>query len=221
MEYLSQPPPLECPVTSHSVRYHHLWLKSTPVLPVSEDPSLTLPLSLSMVSEAALAVDNKTSSFYLFLVSAPTPFITTSTPFTAGDNGTLSCDYTFLSRAAVDVETSTTWTKDRSPLDTSPGDGRISTDGLSLIFSPLTTVDSGSYTCFLRLTSNTSHVIIIHGRQQSSETAITVLSMSTQLHCCLCLLLSFSLSLSVPPPTVSVSLNHTGPLFTGTVLTIS
>ena len=114
------------------------------------------------------------------IVPTPTPFITHSTPLTAGDSGTLSCDYSPLS-PAVDVEASVTWTVNRSRVDTSSGDGRISTDGLSLIFSPVTTADSGSYTCSLRLTSNTPHITIVQGPQQSSEEAITVLSMSTQL----------------------------------------
>ena len=145
-------------------------------------------------------MNNQTTHFFSFLctVPSPTPFITQSTPLTAGDSGTLSCNYTGytgLSRA-VDVKSSVTWTVNRSVVDTSSGDGRISTNGLSLIFSPVTTADSGSYTCTLRLTSNTPHVTIIDGRQESSVTAITVLSMSTQLHTYVCYYHTLSLSQS-------------------------
>ena len=142
----------------------------------------------------------------LCVVPTPTPFITHSTPLTAGDSGTLSCDYSPLS-PAVDVEASVTWTVNESRVDTSSGDGRISTDGVSLIFSPLTTADSGSYTCSLSLTSNTPHVTIVQGPQQSSEEPITVLSMCIELHNIFVFVtISFSLSPSVN--CVSLSQSH-------------
>ena len=102
-------------------------------------------------------------------------------------------------------------------MNTSSGDGRISTNGVSLIFSPLTTADSGSYTCSLSLTYNTPHITIVQRPQQSSDAAITVLSMSKHSF----MFVSHILSLSVPQPTVAISLNCTGPLFAGTSLTIS
>ena len=143
---------------------------------------------------------------FLCIVPTPTPFITTSTPLTAGDSGTFICDYTGLS-PAVDVESSVTWTVNSSRVDTSSGDGRISTDGFSLIFSPLTTADSGNYTCSLSLTSNTDHVTILKGLQQSSEKAIAILSMSTH-HSTGTAVYAFSHLLSFSPPTNCVSLSQ-------------
>ena len=144
-------------------------------------------------------------SSYIISLYSPN---THSTPLTAGESGTLSCDYSLS--PAVDVKASATWRVNESRVDTSSGDGRISTDGLSLIFSPLTTADSGSYTCSLSLTSNTPHVTIVQGSQQSSEKAITVLSMSTQLYCfiCLCHVFFFSQSLRQLCQSLSTVLVH-------------
>ena len=49
------------------------------------------------------------------------------------------------------VETAVSWMVNGSVVDTSQ-DGRISTDGDTLTFSPLTTSDTGSYTCTLTIT---------------------------------------------------------------------
>ena len=147
---------------------------------------------------------------FLCIVPTPTQFITTSTPLTAGDSGTLSCNYTGLI-PAVAVEVSATWTLNGSAV-TSSGDGRISTDGLSLIFSPLTTADSGSYTCSLSLTSNTPHVTIVPGPQQSSEETIAILSMFTPLYTAVHVSVPLSVSLGQSPhqlwQSLSIALVH-------------
>ena len=114
------------------------------------------------------------TSLFSLIVPAPTPFIIQSNVFTAGTGGTLLCDYTGLS-PAVDANASATWRVNGSRVDPSSGDGRISTDGLSLIFSPLTGSDSGRYTCTLSLTSLTPHVTV-QGPQESAERMVIVYS---------------------------------------------
>ena len=54
------------------------------------------------------------------------------------------------------------WTLNEVQVPTT-GNERISTDEISLIFSPLTTSDSGVYTCTLNITSLTQYVAIIGG----------------------------------------------------------
>ena len=111
---------------------------------------------------------------YCFIIDpTPAPFIIQSNVFIAGTSGTLSCDYAPLS-VAIDVNASVTWAVNGSEV-TDSRDGRISTDGLSLIFSPLTGSDSGRYTCTLSLISLTPHVTV-QGPQESAERMVIVYS---------------------------------------------
>ena len=100
-----------------------------------------------------------------------TPFITQSDVFTAGTEGTLLCNYSLSHSIAL--EASATWTVNGSRVDTSSGDERVSTDGLSLILSPLTGSESGRYTCTLSLTSLIPHVTV-QGPQESAERMVIV-----------------------------------------------
>ena len=147
------PPPVGVwsPVSSHSLVYQHLRLDSTPVLPLSEERYLPTPSSLSRVR---FFVHTKFQHFSVHFSSVPTPnpFITNPI-LTAGTSGTLTCGYTLS--APLDVTASATWTVNGSAVT---GDERISTDRLSLTLSPLTTSDSGTYTCTLTIISLTPHV---------------------------------------------------------------
>ena len=69
-----------------------------------------------------------------------------------------------------------TWTVNDTSLTTSE-DGRISSDGDSLIFSPLTTSDTGNYTCTLTLSPQTPHVTV-QGPAESEEEVIIVQSVT-------------------------------------------
>ena len=83
----------------------------------------------------------------------PIPLITFS-PLTAGSASNFTCNYTL---SPFPVEASATWTLNEVPISDHE---RISTDGITLIFSKLTTADSGSYKCTLNITSLTPHVIV-------------------------------------------------------------
>ena len=206
------PPPVGVwsPVSSHSLMYQHLRLDSTPVLPLSEERYLLTPPSLFGVR---FYDHNKTFSTFIFSsVPTPTPLISYPT-LTAGASGTLTCDYTLS--PPLDVTASATWTVNGSAVT---GDERISTDRLSLTLSPLTTSDSGTYTCTLTIISNTPYVTAQGPHQRSLQEFITVKSRS------MIVLFFFLSSLSpspVPPPAVSVSLNRSGTLFAGTDLTLT
>ena len=102
--------------------------------------------------------------------------VTSSTP-TAGARLTLMCDYTLSLSVDTSVETAVSWTVNGSAVDTSQ-DGRISTDGDTLTFSPLTTSDTGSYTCTLTITAPQTRHVIAQGPVQSAEEIITVQSNS-------------------------------------------
>ena len=138
-------------MTSHSVRYQHLRLDSTPALPLSVAPSPPLPPSLSRVSRPFLIPPCYSLFFTPSPVPVPTPSISvSSTVPTAGAPLTLICDYTLS--LSLSVNTAASWMVNGSVPDTSQ-DGRISTDGDTLTFSPLTTSDTGNYTCTLALTA--------------------------------------------------------------------
>ena len=147
------------PVSSHSLVYQHLRLDSTPVLPLSEETSLPTPSSLFRVRFSDHTKFQHFSVLLLSSVPTPTPFITHPI-LIAGTSGTLTCGYTLS--PALDVTASATWTVNGSAVT---GDERISTDRLSLTLSPLTTSDSGTYTCTLTLISLTSHVAVLVPRQ--------------------------------------------------------
>ena len=104
----------------------------------------------------------------------PTAFISHAV-LTAGTEGKLTCSYPLS--PAVDTQTvaNATWTVNGSAVT---GDERISTDKLSLTLSPLTTSDSGTYTCTLTLISLTPYVTVL-GPQQSYPEAVYVYSKTT------------------------------------------
>ena len=77
----------------------------------------------------------------------------------------------------TDITASATWTINGRVVPTYEDDGRISTNGTDLTFSPLTTLDSGRYKCNVTLTpsSQTPHVIV-EGQWQSEAKNIPVQS---------------------------------------------
>ena len=101
----------------------------------------------------------------------PTPSISVNdTAPTAGAPLTLTCDYTLT--LSLPVNTTVTWMVNGLVVNTSQ-DGRISTDGDTLTFSPLTTSDTGNYTCTLAITVSQLHVTV-QGPMQSAGESITV-----------------------------------------------
>ena len=70
------------------------------------------------------------------------------------------CNYT----SNVDVRATAMWTLNKVPIpSTSTGNERILTQEVSLIFSPLTTSDSGVFSCTLNIMSLIQYVAIVAG----------------------------------------------------------
>ena len=135
----------------------------------------------------------------------PTPFISHSV-LTAGTEGKLTCIYSLSPAVDTHtVALSATWTVNGSSVigddgsagsgddgsagsgddgssgsgddgSAGSGDERISTDRLSLTLSPLTTSDSGTYTCTLTLISLTPYVTVLRPPQQSLPKEVYVYS---------------------------------------------
>ena len=97
-----------------------------------------------------------------------------TTDRTAGTPLSLTCHYTLNSSVDTDLETEVVWTVNGLAVATY-ADGRISTVGVSLIFSPLTTSDTGTYTYTLTITTPQTH-LTVHGPVESEEEVITVQS---------------------------------------------
>ena len=97
----------------------------------------------------------------------------------AGTSLILSCDYTL---SISDITTSATWTINNT--DISDDDDSISSDGVNLIFSPLTTTYTGIYTCILTISpsSQTPHVTAQEPVESSEENIIVQSKVHSILH---------------------------------------
>ena len=164
-------------------------------------------------------------------VSVPTPMIIANVTGTvyAGIPLNLSCDYTLSISVDTDITTSATWTINNTVLDISDDDDdSISSDGVNLIFSPLTTTYTGIYTCILTITpsSQTPHVTLQEPVESSEENIIVQSKVHSILHVMveyhdLSFPPSLPLSLSVPDPDVVINISPTGSLYAGTSLTLT
>ena len=148
----------------------------------------------------------------------PTPSISVSAAVpTAGAPLTLTCDYTLS--LSLSVNTTVSWMVNGSALDASR-DGRLSTDGDTLTFSPLTTSDTGRYTCTLTRSITappTPHVTV----QRPMQSAVEVITVQSNVHRLFSVCYYSSISSSVPQPGVAVAVNNTGTLYAGTALTLT
>ena len=111
----------------------------------------------------------------------------------------LSCDYTLSISLDTDITTSATWTINNTVLDISDDDS-ISSDGVNLIFSPLTTTYTGIYTCTLNITpsSQTPHVTVQEPVESSERNIIVQSKVHSILHVIVYYYNMISLSLSLP-----------------------
>ena len=89
-------------------------------------------------------------------VEMPSPSISYTT-LLAGATSVLACNY---SLSDFTFRPNIVWTVDGNAVITS-GNERISTTGLSLMFSPLTTSDTGMYACAVNITSLTPFVKLL------------------------------------------------------------
>ena len=113
-----------------------------------------------------------------------------------------------------------TWEVNSSDIDNNTS-GRISTNGNSLIFSPVNTSDTGIYTCTLSIiiSSNTPHVTAQTPRK-SLEKTITVKSKHS-IHIFVCTFYNVILIFLVPPPNVTVSSSYPPPYYAGSGVNFS
>ena len=110
----------------------------------------------------------------LLPVETPTPSISlSSAPLVAGTELSLTCDYTLSSSVDVAVAEQVIWTVNGSMMGQ---DQRISTDGPTLTFSPLTTSDSGLYVCAVVIAGPHSQHITVGSPAESQEEIIAVMS---------------------------------------------
>ena len=183
----------------------------------------TATLSGSITTSTIITVQSKPG--YLLVihvfsalspVPVPTPSISvSSTASTAGAPLTMTCDYTLS--LSLSVNTAVSWMVNGSVVVTSQ-DGRISTDGDTLTFSPLTTSDTGSYTCTLSIAAPpTPHGTV----QRPMESAVEVITVQSNVHRLFSVCYYSSISSSVPQPGVAVTVNNTGTLYAGTGLTLT
>ena len=124
----------------------------------------------------------------------------------AGIPLTLSCDYTLSISVDTDITTSATWTINNTDISDDDGDDSISSDGVTLIFSPLTTTYTGIYTCTLIITpsSQTPHVTVQEPVESSEKNIIVQSKVHSILHVIVyyyMISLSLSLPLSLSPST--------------------
>ena len=142
--------------------------------------SINTSTTITVESEFSRALSSMILPLPTLSVPAPTPEITASVTGTvsAGAPLNLTCDYTLSPSVDSEVVTAMTWTVNSTEVATSEDGGRISSDGVSLIFSPLTTSDTGRYTCTLTLTASpqTPHVTVQGPVMQSPEKIISVQS---------------------------------------------
>ena len=137
------------------------------------------PLSFSLfrvsITEIVPLTTQNNSS--LSPVPTPIPLITHNT-LIAGTEGNLTCDYALSPSVDTDVVESASWAVNGSVL-TATRDGRISTNGATLMLSPLYASDSGRYTCTLTLSAPQTPYVAQGPRESSEETIITVQSKIT------------------------------------------
>ena len=112
------------------------------------------------------------------------------------------------------VETEVTWMVENDEVATSVEDATEA----SLIFSPLTTSDTGTYTCTLTITTPQTPHVTVQRPVESEEEVITVQS---KVHSIPHVIDMISLSPSVPQPSVDVALSRSAPLYAGTSLTLT
>ena len=109
----------------------------------------------------------------------PTPSVMNST-LVAGTNTNLTCVY--ILEPPLSVEATITWTVNGVDLTTSGSSG-ISVEGTYLVFFPLTTSDTGTYTCTLSLKTSNESFITFGASETSPASEIVVQSKSHIFSC--------------------------------------
>ena len=112
-------------------------------------------------------------------VTAPSVSVSTADNIVAGDTVNLTCEYVLT--PSVDVTVSVTWMVNGLGIDTAKDSHVTSNGGQLIIFSPVTTSDTGRYRCTLSITA--PHTAFITLQVQSAEKEIIIQSIGV--HCIL------------------------------------
>ena len=113
--------------------------------------------------------------YYFLQVSVTALSVSVSTAdIAAGDTVYLTCGYALSQSVDVTI-ISVMWMVNGSGIDTSK-DGHVTSNGDRITFSPVTTSDTGRYTCTLSITSPDTAFIELPGPVQSAEKEIIIQS---------------------------------------------
>lgn len=152
------------------------------------------------------------------LVRLPTPSISLITDIDtnslyAGNNLTLSCNYTWSRKGAIQPVVK--WKKRQRDI----------TEGDTLVFSPLSTSDTGKYTCVLTVNEDLGYVTVENTEVKSEQIEVIVQSNLHNYGKCMnfydVLISFFLICLSVPLPDVDTTPSRTAPFYVGTGLTLT
>lgn len=98
-----------------------------------------------------------------------------SAPLYAGTSYSLTCNYTLDELIDINLSIVVSWTLNGSRVDTSQS--RIKSSSNSLVFNPLSLLDSGSYTCGVNVSAR--QYVTVPELQESSPVVIVVEGMFT------------------------------------------
>ena len=156
------------------------------------------------------ATNNKPSndSAELLVVQVTAPSVSATADIVAGGTVSLTCGYA-LSQS-VDVTVSVMWMVNGSEVDNSTYDD-ITNNGDKITFSPVTTSDTGRYTCTLFITARLTALVKQLGPVQSAEKEIIVQSIRLTVYCtilyvCYCVYLILFLPPSIRHSTLERAL---------------
>ena len=177
------------------------------------------PLQLLQLKVAGLYSGVLTLRFSPHTVSVPTPSVTIGSHPFAGESLTVTCSFILHPSVDTPIESRVTWRVNGSAVKLN--NDRISNEDNSLIFSPVTTSDTGFYECTLTLTSQNSYAVVRGGPKQSTWEIITVKCRCFFVTVIAMIINAVLILPLVPQPNVTVSLNPSHPLYAGGTVTIS
>ena len=147
---------------------------------------------------------NRSAELLVVQVTAPSVSATADI-IVAGGTVTLTCDYA-LSQS-VDVTVSVMWMVNGLVVDSSTH-GHVTSKGDKITLSPVTTSDTGRYTCTLFITARHTVLVKQLGPVQSAEKEIIVQSIRLTVYCILYVCYCVYLILFLPPSIRYSTLQH-------------
>ena len=138
---------------------------------------------------------NGSAELLVVQVTAPSVSVST-TDIVAEDTVYLTCDYALT--PSLDVTVSVMWMVNGSVVHKSK-DGHVTNNGDKITFSPVTTSDTGRYTCTLSITARLTVLLEQLRPVQSAEKEIIVQSIRLTVYCILYVCYCVYLILFLPP----------------------